>query len=195
MIPRRLQIALITLVLVVLGMAYYALRLRQRSEALQHVSESQPVAPPVNGPREALIISVANDSDATIRQQQIQTAAPFETELRARQALHELISLYTKNDSPHPLPAGADVKSVYLVSENLAVVDLNSTLADRHVSGITEEQLTIISLVQTLASAAPKITRVRFIVDGKERDTLAGHADLRTWYDVASVAQLARELQ
>jgi hypothetical protein len=49
--------------------------------------------------------------------------------------------------------------------------------------------------VQTLAVNLPKLTRVKFLVDGRERETLAGHADLRGFYDIANVAQVARELQ
>jgi hypothetical protein len=41
----------------------------------------------------------------------------------------------------------------------------------------------------------PKLTRLKFLVDGKERDTLAGHSDLKGFYDVATIAQIARELQ
>jgi len=32
-------------------------------------------------------------------------------------------------------------------------------------------------------------------VDGKERDTLAGHADLSTFYDAAAVSQFVHEMQ
>jgi hypothetical protein len=39
------------------------------------------------------------------------------------------------------------------------------------------------------------LTQVKFLVDGKERETLAGHADLKAVYDVAMVNQLVRELQ
>jgi hypothetical protein len=36
---------------------------------------------------------------------------------------------------------------------------------------------------------------VKIVVDGKERDTLAGHADLSDFYDVTAVNQLATLLQ
>jgi hypothetical protein len=35
---------------------------------------------------------------------------------------------------------------------------------------------------------------VKFLVDGKERETLAGHADLSMTYDVPAVHQLVAEL-
>ena len=41
----------------------------------------------------------------------------------------------------------------------------------------------------------PGILKVRILVDGKDRDTLAGHADLSDFYDVTAVNQLAMQLQ
>jgi hypothetical protein len=46
-----------------------------------------------------------------------------------------------------------------------------------------------------LKAQLPQLGRVRFLVDGKSRDTLAGHIDLTGWYDVAMVAEAAKELQ
>jgi hypothetical protein len=39
------------------------------------------------------------------------------------------------------------------------------------------------------------VARVRFLVDGKERETLAGHADLSGSYEVSSITQMANALQ
>ena len=77
----------------------------------------------------------------------------------------------------------------------LAVIDFNADLANGHRSGVLTEELTLVSVVQTLSSNVSGITRVRFLVDGKERETLAGHADLTGTYDVANVAQMASALQ
>jgi len=57
------------------------------------------------------------------------------------------------------------------------------------------EELTVGSLVETLSANLPGITRVKFLVDGKERDTLAGHADLSDVYDVSNVGQMVSALQ
>jgi hypothetical protein len=71
----------------------------------------------------------------------------------------------------------------------VAVVDLNAAFADQHRSGILDEQLTVDSLVETLAVNVPGVSRVRILVDGKTRDTLAGHADLTDFFDVTTVVQ------
>jgi hypothetical protein len=36
---------------------------------------------------------------------------------------------------------------------------------------------------------------VKILVDGKERDTLAGHADLSAVYDTVAVSQLVGQMQ
>ncbi len=114
--------------------------------------------------------------------------------MRAQQALHTLLVRCAEKDSTHPLPAGSDVHSVFLPDPTSAVVDLSRALAEQHRSGIMAEQLTVFSMVQTLSAALPRVTRVKFLVDGRERPTLAGHVDLADWMDVAAVAQAVRAL-
>lgn len=70
----------------------------------------------------------------------------------------------------------------------LAVVNLHGTFADHHPSGIGPETLTIQSIVGTLYSNFPRIQQVRFLVDGRPRDTLNGHADLIRIYPVINTA-------
>ena len=41
----------------------------------------------------------------------------------------------------------------------------------------------------------PNLLKVKILVEGKERETLAGHADLSSYYDVGAVNQLATQLQ
>jgi Sporulation and spore germination len=196
LISRRLQIALLLLVAVILGMSYYALQLKQKAERLDQASQSgRPALPSAVGPKEPVLVFVAYDEDVTLRSREIQAAKATQPDERAREALRALIGFYTDKQSPHSLGQGADINAVYLANETTAVVDLNTAFANTHRSGIMEEELTIVSMVQTLAANLPKLTRVKFLVDGKERDTLAGHADLKGFYDVATIAQVARELQ
>ena len=109
--------------------------------------------------------------------------------------MRALLSRYLDKDSPHRLGAGADIRSVYLVDPGVAVIDVNSAFADAHRSGVLVENLTVASLIQTIAVNTPNLLKVKILVEGKERDTLAGHADLSAYYDVAAVSQLATQLQ
>jgi hypothetical protein len=75
------------------------------------------------------------------------------------------------------------------------VIDTNDAFADGHRSGVLVEELTVASMVQTVAANIPGINRVKILVGGQERETLAGHADLSCTYDVSAVSQLVAELQ
>jgi hypothetical protein len=48
------------------------------------------------------------------------------------------------------------------------------------------ENLTLLSILGTLHANFPKIVQVRFLVDGHQRETLAGHADLSRTYLTAN---------
>lgn len=72
----------------------------------------------------------------------------------------------------------------------LAVVNLTGAFAAGHPSGIETETLTVLSLCGTLHANLPRVTQVRFLVDGQTRATLAGHADLtRTYLATDDVGQ------
>jgi hypothetical protein len=75
----------------------------------------------------------------------------------------------------------------------LAVINLHGTFADHHPSGIEPETLTIDSILGTLYANFPRIEEVRFLVDGRSRETLNGHADLLRTYPVANTATKAAQ--
>ncbi len=93
------------------------------------------------------------------------------------------------------MDSASAIRDVYLVDPGLAVIDVNAAFANGHRSGVLVEELTVASMVQTLSANMAGITRVKFLVEGKERDTLAGHVDLANFYDVSAVNRLAAQLQ
>jgi hypothetical protein len=126
--------------------------------------------------------------------------------------LARLLDLYAAPDAAHPVPGGgSSVLQVFLLpaqeigvaahaavpavakpasgaspdqqtGPQLAVVNLTGSFAASHPSGIAEENLTILSISGTLHANLPRVTQVRFLVDGLSRATLAGHADLTRTY-------------
>jgi hypothetical protein len=64
----------------------------------------------------------------------------------------------------------------------LAVIDLRGSFVNEHPSGVEVEMLTLLSIIGTLHANLPQIEQVRFLVDGRPRETLAGHADLLRTY-------------
>jgi hypothetical protein len=64
----------------------------------------------------------------------------------------------------------------------LAVVNLTGAFVASHPSGLETESLTVLSICGTLHANLPRVTQVRFLVDGQTRANLAGHADLTRTY-------------
>jgi hypothetical protein len=126
--------------------------------------------------------------------------------------LGKLLDLYAAPDAAHPVPGGAiSISQVFLLpvpdsapaksassvasskaaqssGAQLAVVNLTGSFAASHPSGLATETLTVLSICATLHANLPRVTQVRFLVDGAERPTLAGHADLTRIYLASQAA-------
>jgi hypothetical protein len=190
MISRHMKIAIAALVLLALFLAGYNRALKKHAERLQQrMVDLRPIAPPVNAPPQPITVWVAHDEDGVLHPQVVKAALPADPSQRARQVLRALFTVYLDRRTPHP------IADVYLMNGDTFVIDLDSKFADAHRSGIFVEELTMLSIVRTIAANFPEIRRVKFLVDGKERDTLAGHADLKQFYDVNLVMQSAKGLQ
>ncbi len=196
MIPRHLIIGVAAMLIAVVVMGIYLRHMRGRVAEIQpSAADTRPVAPPVFGPTEEVTLYLAYDDPGTLRAQSARIPLPAGRQQRAQELLRALLGIYLDRSSPHPLAAGSEVRDVYLVDPGLAVIDTNAAFADGHRSGVLVEELTVASLVQTLSANIPGITRVKILVEGKERDTLAGHADLSDVYDVYFVNQMVGQLQ
>jgi spore germination protein GerM len=194
MIPRHFYIAVSILMIAVLGMGLYAWHMRGRAASGASL-DTRPVVPPVAGATEQVTLFVAYDDIGVLHPQSARIPLPSVRQQRAEELLRTLLALYLDKSSPHPLPPGSDVRSVYLVDPGVAVIDVNAAFADGHRSGVLSEELTVTSLIQTLSANLPGILRVKILVEGKERQTLAGHADVSSFFDVSAVNQLATQLQ
>ena len=196
MIPRQLLIAVVVLLVIALSMSFYVWRMHGRSEQGETtMPSSRPVAPPVTGSTEPVTLCVAYDNPGVLHSRSARIPLPSDRQQRAQELLRALLATYEEKYTPHTIGAGAEVRDVYLVEPGLAVVDLNSAFADGHRSGILVEELTIASMVETLSANLQGISRVQFLVDGKLRDTLAGHADLSLPYETSAIHQLVGQLQ
>jgi hypothetical protein len=142
----------------------------------------------------------ANDADNSLVPQVHSLPLPADPGARARAVLGRLLDLYAAPDAAHPVPGGAaSVAQVFLLpatgekeSQNpgaqMAVVNLTGSFAAGHPSGLETETLTVLSICGTLRANLPHVTQVRFLVDGQQRPTLAGHADLTRTYLAAEAA-------
>jgi spore germination protein GerM len=193
--PRALLILLAVLLLAILTMGAFILRLtRQTEQDVPRAADLRPLAPVAAGPPQEVTLYLAQ-AEGTLQPRPVTVALPAEADQRAREVLRALLAEYTEPGAAHPLPPEADVNDVYLVEGGLAVVDVNAAFAAGHRSGILLESLTLASLVRTLAANVEGVTRVKFLVEGAERETLAGHADLSGFFHVEEVRAMVRDSQ
>jgi hypothetical protein len=192
------------MLLLVLAMAIYLIRLRERASD-RFAAAAQPLPLSTAATHEApLRLYLANDTDGSLAEKPILFPLPADPNARARVVLEKLIAEYAAPGSPHPLNIASGVEEVYLLpvpglrspagsaQPQLAVVNLTAAFVHNHPSGIEPETLTLLSMIATLRANLPTVAQVRFLVDGQEQATLAGHADLTRTY-LAATTQMSQE--
>ena len=194
MTSRSLLVLTLCLFFLAIAMALYVWQVRSRAQFEATMQKPQVVTPPSTGTPRQVTLWVAHDDPGVLRIQAVSIELSGERQRKTQEILRALLAIYTGKDSPHHLAPGADVRNVYFVNPGLVVVDVNAALADGQTSGILPEELMVTSFVQTLSSNSPEISRVKFLVDGKERETLAGHVDFSSEFEVSQMADLARQL-
>ncbi len=212
MIPRYQKILFVVLLAASLAMGGVLWYLLDRAhQRLLAGEDSAPTRAPQVAPAEQATLLVSNDADGSLIAQVQSLPLPSDAGARARAVLGKLLDLYAAEGSTHPVQGGAaSIAQVFLMpaqtagpaalpgapgrpaaaapsssganSPLLAVVDLTSKFAANHPSGIETETLTVLSICGTLHANLPRIAEVRFLVDGQQRATLAGHADLTRTY-------------
>jgi hypothetical protein len=194
MIPRNVQIAGGLILIALLAAAIYGIQLKKRDERNKQQAAPAPLS--AESANQAKFPAVlAFDDDGVLAQRELSAALPQEPSERVRMVLRTLLHQYMQSPSPHPVPTGSDVRAVYLTADGLCVVDVNAALADQHRSGMLIEQFTVMSMLETLSLNAPGVKRVKLLVEGKERVSLAGHADLASIYDMQAVHAAVKEYE
>ena len=193
MISRGQRILFWTLLISSVLMAVVLLRMRERAmDRLLASAETMPLNPPSGRPVQSVTMMMANDMDGSVQPASQNIALPADANARAHVILQHLITNYGRANSKHPISVNKGVNEIFfmtlpleanqVVPGTVAVVDLSASFVDAHPSGIEPETLTLLSIIGTLHANFPQISQVRFLVDGQQRDTLAGHADLTRVY-------------
>jgi len=111
--------------------------------------------------------------------------APEEREIPASDSLvqeteafiAELIKGPT-GDLAAAIPPETKLGRVYITKEGTAYVDFSRELVENHPSGTSAEISTVYAVVDGLAFNFKAVKQVFILVDGEERETLAGHIGL-----------------
>jgi hypothetical protein len=108
------------------------------------------------------------ERDIAVSDSLIREAEEFVTELIKGSA----------GDLAPALPAETKLGRIFITQDGTAYVDFSRELADKHPSGTTAELSTIYAVVDGLAYNFKSIKKVFLLIDGEERETLAGHVGL-----------------
>jgi hypothetical protein len=193
----------------ILTMAVFLFYERQQfRERLNARIDATPLLPPSFSAATEVTLDLARDSDGTIAPVERKLALPEEPSVKARALIDRLMVEYALPRSDHPLPEGIAVEDVFMVKMStmsntpeaqeggqLAVIDLRGSFLDQHPSGLEAEMLSLLSMLGTLHQNFPDVYAAQFLVDGRVRDTIAGHADLRRMYPAIDTTVGVSELQ
>lgn len=94
-----------------------------------------------------------------------------------RMLVAELISGSAQGNLP-TIPPGTRLLAFFLLDDGTAVVDFSKEFRENHPGSCRLEQLTLFSVVNSLALNVPEIERVQILIAGTEAQTLAGHLPL-----------------
>lgn len=99
---------------------------------------------------------------------------------RAKQIIADLISGPTSSDATRALPAGTQLRQVYVLSDGVAWLDFSTELTEGIGGGSTNEVLTVYAVVDSVIANVSEIKQIGFLVNGRPIETLNGHLDLRS---------------
>jgi germination protein M len=76
------------------------------------------------------------------------------------------------------IPPGTRLLGQVSCSQGTCTVDFSEEFVTRHPGGTSGEIMTVYSVVESLRASLPGVKAVQFLVEGKPRETLAGHLSL-----------------
>jgi spore germination protein GerM len=130
--------------------------------------------------RETLVVKLffLSQKDNLLHPEEREVWADSSEIRQVRQTLQELLS-GPDEEGLSPFPAGTELREIYITKQGIAYVDFSREMESEHSSGSAAEIATVFSIVNTLTYNFDSIKRVFILINGGERETLAGHIDLR----------------
>ena len=101
-----------------------------------------------------------------------------DTILTARQIIHEVLK-GSSAENLRVFSEQAQLRQVYLLEDGTALVDLSKELLQPELAGVATELAALHSLTRSVLENVERVRRVKFLVEGQERATLAGHVSIR----------------
>jgi len=176
----RLRIFVVSLVIVAAALAFVLSGKRPVEEAPTSGVFEEEIGEAIQS---VALVFADRRADRMVEERR-EIVVPEDRSGRAKRVLEELAAGPENPAAAPTLPAGTRILSVFFDDTGGAYVDFSEELVTRHPGGSTGELFTIRSVVQTLARNFPGVKRVRFLVEGEEIETIAGHIDATVAFDV-----------
>lgn len=197
-----LTAVLTAILLILIGVWVYRQREREGAASEEPpsgqaviVDEEEPLAEPGKSAEREAVIFFSREGAEGLYPERRRIYVTSSVPDMARQVLEELVRGPRRALGVPVLPREAELRQVYIDREGNAYVDFSAELARRHPGGSDAEIATLFAIVNSLTYNFPEIRAVRILIEGEERETLAGHLDLtrRYYRDLSRVAPEALE--
>jgi germination protein M len=155
------------------------------------VDEEAPLADPTRSAERQVVLFFAREGSDLLHPESRRIFVTASITEQAKQVIEGLIRGPRRALGVPVLPREATLRELYVDREGNAYVDFGADLLERHPGGSDAEIATLFAVVNSLTYNFPQIRSVRILIEGEERDTLAGHIDLRRRYfrDLSRVEQ------
>jgi len=164
--------------LIVLALAFFKCGGEEKIKPLPLASTEEASSSP-DEPRELKVVTLffASESDEYLHPEEREIPTDPSVVNQARMIIHELL------DGPrgallNPFPPETKLRELFVTPAGVAYVDFSREIQDHHMSGSSAEIVTVFSIVNSLTHNLDSIKKVFILIDGGEKDTLAGHVDL-----------------
>lgn len=84
----------------------------------------------------------------------------------------------SQDGSLSPIPLDTELRELFITRGGIAYVDFSGEIREGHLSGSSAEIVTVFSIVNSLTYNFRDIKKVVILIEGSEKETLAGHVDL-----------------
>lgn len=128
-------------------------------------------------PTQSITLYFLSDEDNLLHPEKREIIEQPSLVRQAAQTIEELLK-GSKNGLLSPLPAGTELREFFITQRGVAYVDFSREIQEEHLSGTSAEMGTVFAVVNTLTYNFKSIKKVFILVDGSEKETLAGHIDL-----------------
>lgn len=152
--------------------------LRRTAEVSSSVA---PEAPAEERPLKTVTLFFPREGDGLLVPETREIISDASPAREAEETLAELIK-GPRGDLVPSVPAETRLARLFITRDGTAYADFNRELAEKHPSGTEAEMATVFSIVDTLTINFPSIKKVFLLIDGEERETLAGHLSLDRAY-------------